>query len=214
MRRPLLVALTALALTSAANANEIKWDNNIIANGFAGRALSPPVFPAIRVADDFEVATGGTVLKDAHFGIIEDNGWLPGDVLEVTIYAQTNQGPGAAIARRTGAFDRMSTGRVLFGRREYHYWMDFDEGIALDSGKYWIGVRNPNAAGAGTNYWLTSDGGPDGMDSKTGWFSLNAGESWQDQGVNWQHAFELTPAPGALALFGMASLLAGRRRRR
>jgi len=213
MRRPLcLVAMTALALTSAASANDIIWDNNIDNDGFNGRAVSPPVFPDIRVADDFTV--GDTVIKDAHFGMIEDAGWVDGGVLEVNFYADTGgAGPGALVASRSGAYDRMATGRQVFDRDEYHYWIEFD-GVALDAGTYWVGVRNPNGAGAGTNYWLTSDGGPDGMTSSTGFFSLDAGNTWQAEGDGWQHAFELTPAPGALALFGMAGLMAGRRRRR
>ena len=212
MRRPLcLLALTAFALTSAASANDIKWDNNIVADGFSGRALSPPVFPDIRVADDFVVPTGGTVIKDAHFGIIEDAGWVDGGVLEVNFYADTGAGPGALVASRSGAYDRMATGRQLFDRDEYHYWIEFD-GVALDSGTYWVGVRNPDGGGAGTNYWLTSDGGPDGMGSSTGFLSLDAGNTWQAEGADWHHAFALIPAPGALALFATGGLLIRRRR--
>lgn len=205
--------MTALALTSAASANGIKWDNNIVADGDSGRALSPPVHPDIRVADDFELATGGTTIKGAGFGIIEDAGWVPGDVLEVTFYAQTGHGPGDIVAQATGSYTRMATGRQLFDRDEYNYFIEFGSGIAFDSGKYWVGLRNPIGGGTGTNYWLTSDGGPDGMGSKTGFFSLDGGNTWMDAGAGWQHAFELTPAPGALALFGMAGLMAGRRRR-
>ena len=213
MRRPLcLVAMTALALTSVAMANDIKWDNNIISNGINGRAVSPPGFPDIRVADDFRLGSDN-VIKDAHFGMIEDGGWTDGGLLEVTFYANVNNLPGAVVAQRSGAFDKMATGRQLFGRNEFHYWIEFD-GVALDAGSYFVQVRNPLGGGAGTNYWLTSDGGPDGMGTPDGVFSLDAGNTWTSEGAGWQHAFELTPAPGALALFGMAGLMAGRRRRR
>ena len=97
-------------------------------------------------------------------------------------------------------------GRIVGGEIEF-------DGIEFDSGKYWVGVRNPNGGGQGTNYWLTSDGGPDGRTSKTGAFSLDGGQTWLEEGPDWHHAFALTPAPGALALFGMAGLIAGRRRR-
>jgi RHS repeat-associated protein len=55
-----------------------------------------------------------------------------------------------------------------------------------------VGIRNPNGGGSGTNYWLTSDGGPDGAGSSTGYFSLDGGNTWQSEGVGWHHAFVMT----------------------
>ena len=54
-------------------------------------------------------------------------------------------------------------------------------------------MRNPDGSGSGTNYWMTSDGGFDGGGTDTGWFSLDAGNSWQPEGAGWQHAFEILP---------------------
>jgi hypothetical protein len=38
---------------------------------------------------------------------------------------------------------------------------------------------------------MTSSGGPDGAGSSTGYFSLDGGNTWQNEGAGWQHAFEV-----------------------
>jgi hypothetical protein len=215
MRIEVSAVVAALAVASVANAGGLLWDNDLISNGFNARAVSGPVFPDIRVADDFRVPAGSTWrINDFHATAVEDAGWLPGSVMAVYLYADNNGAPGAQIQLRNDIDPvRNFTGRQLFGRNEFSYWAEFPE-IVLTAGRYWIGFEFPNAAGAGTNYWTTSNGGQ-GLES-TGYFSLDNGNNWQPEGAGWHHTFQITgvPAPGALALFGLGGLLATRRRRR
>jgi hypothetical protein len=40
---------------------------------------------------------------------------------------------------------------------------------------------------------MTSDGGPDGMSSSTGYFSVDGGTVYTAEGAGWHHAFEINP---------------------
>jgi hypothetical protein len=168
------------------------WDNNTTSNGVNGRALSPPSFPNIRVADDFTVPTGGCTVKSMVANVIEDAGWTPGAVVQVYLHANSGGAPGARLAQRDVCFLRRDLGTSYFGRQDYEYTMP-EVNVTLAAGTYWIGLRNPGGGGAGTNYWMTSDGGPNGLGSSTGYFSLDAGTTWQPEGAGWQHAFRLDP---------------------
>jgi len=166
--------------------------NNIVPDGFSARALSPPNFPDIRVADDFTLDSD-CVVDEVHANIIEDDGWADGGDAEVCIYSDTGgAGPGAVLTCVTTIHTKQATGDSYFGRDDYDYFYQ-DLGINLTAGTYWLGVRNANGGGSGTNYWMTSDGGADGPTSDTGWFSLDAGGSWSAEGANWHHAFEIVP---------------------
>jgi hypothetical protein len=168
------------------------WDNNMVPNGFNGRAISPPSFPDIRVADDFVVDAVCT-LNAVHANVIEDAGWTDGGDGEVCIYDDTGgAGPGPALACFTATLNKTATGDVYFGREDYDYCYDGFNAI-LTPGTYWVGHRNANGGGAGTNYWMTSDGVPDGIGSDTGWFSLDAGATWTAEGAGWHHAFAIDP---------------------
>ena len=176
---------------------DILWDNNSLSNGVMARAISPPSFPDIRVADDFVVPKDGWVIRSFHLSIIEDGGWTDGGRLDFFLREHDGEsgGPGALIAQGGGPFVKMATGRQLFGRNEYQYWMD-DLDVILDEGRYWVGFRNSGGGGAGTNYWNTSDGRPDGPGT-WGWFSLDAGNTWQPEGSGWDHGFEIRGALGS-----------------
>jgi hypothetical protein len=170
--------------------SELLWDNNHNTNGVMGRALSPPSFPNIRVVDDLIVLDSGWVLRSLHLYPIEDTTWQHGGVLSTYIHAhRKGSGPGELLHYITKPFTRMATGDTYFGRPGYEYWLE-DLYIPLDQGRYWVGFRNDLGGGSGTNYWMTSDGGRDGMQSSTGYFSLDAGQNWQAEGPGWHHAWE------------------------
>ena len=211
MRGRLSILVVVALFTNGAGA-DLLWDNGLVPNGFSGRAISPPNFPNIRVTDDFTV--GSVTVQDAHFNVIEDAEWVAPENITVEIYADTGRGPGDIIATHVGPFTRMETGDIYFGRTNYDYWVE-GMNIDLDGGTYWIGVRNPPGGGGGTNFWLTSDGGRDGPDSDTGWFSLDAGNTWRPEGPKWHYAFTVTgiPEPSTCLLLGLGGLVLLRRRR-
>ena len=191
--RSIVTALTAMALTSGAFAGggECLWDNNIVSDGVNGRALSPPGFPDIRVADDFVVRdANGWAVSDFHAAVIEDAAWVTSGRITITFYAAGGECPGAAIATRAVPVERSATGRQHFGRDEYEYWATFPE-VILPPGRYWVGHRDAAGSGVGTNYWMTSDGG-EGADT-IACFSLDAGATWNPEGgPEWDHAFKIT----------------------
>jgi hypothetical protein len=182
-----------MALTSGAFAGggECLWDNNIVSDGVNGRALSPPGFPDIRVADDFVVRdANGWAVSDFHAAVIEDAAWVTSGRITITFYAAGGECPGAAIATRAVPVERSATGRQHFGRDEYEYWATFPE-VILPPGRYWVGHRDAAGSGVGTNYWMTSDGG-EGADT-IACFSLDAGATWNPEGgPEWDHAFKIT----------------------
>jgi hypothetical protein len=169
-----------------------QWDNNSVTDGRNGRAISPPLFPDIRVADDFVVPEDGCALKGVRLQVIEDISWNPGGRVVVTVYEDTGAGPGAPVAEMISYYERryVQERDCAWRRSCYEYTVDQLD-VTLPVGRYWLGVRNFEASGSGTNYWMTSDGGEDGAQSETGWFSLDAGTTWRAEGTGWHHAFEL-----------------------
>ncbi|WP_146153848.1 hypothetical protein [Photobacterium sanctipauli] len=184
------------------------WDNNLTPDGFNGRATSPPVFPNIRTTDDVTF-TQAVTINEFHFTTVDDNGLTPGSLIEFFIYSNQTGQPGSLLNTiSTSNFTRTVTGGTLFNRSVYNYSV-FGLSIELAPETYWIGSRLPNAAGSGTSFWMTSDGGSDGSSSSTGFYSLDAGSSWMAEGNNWHHAFTLygeVPAPSTIPL--IASFLA------
>jgi hypothetical protein len=173
------------------------WDNNIVTNGVNGRALSPPSFPLIRVADDFDF-DAGCVVSELDADIIEDATWTPGAQVTVTVRRDQSGAPapgaGGILAEQTvGTFTRTATGANYFGRADFLYSVTGLNIPIPNTAKHWIELRNPQGGGAGTNYWMTSDGGPDGMSSSTGYFSLDGGTVYTAEGAGWHHAFEINP---------------------
>jgi hypothetical protein len=173
------------------------WDNNIVTNGVNGRALSPPSFPLIRVADDFDF-DAGCVVSDLDADIIEDAAWTPGAQVTVTVRRDQSGAPapgaGGILAEQTvGTFTRTATGANYFGRADFLYSVTGLNIPIPNTAKHWIELRNPQGGGSGTNYWMTSDGGPDGMSSSTGYFSLDGGTVYTAEGAGWHHAFEINP---------------------
>jgi hypothetical protein len=217
MKKASVLAMVLVpVLVALANA-DILWDNNVITNGGNGRAMSPPAFPDIRLAEDFVVPSGQRwSIEDVHANVIEDSTFRSGDVAGLWIYADNSGQPGEVIYQSVSTFTKMATGDSYFGRTDYEYWLEDFEPVELGGGTYWMGFRNPQGTGSGTNYWMTSDGGPDGMDSSPGWFSLDGARTWQAEGSAWHHAFVITgvPEPSGAVLLGLSAALGLARRRR
>jgi RHS repeat-associated protein len=170
------------------------WDNNIVPNGVNGRALSPPLFPNIRVLDDILVGNN-TMITGWRASSIEDNTWIRGPVMEATLRANNpgggpQPGAGGIVAVRQGNFTSTATGAIYFGRQEFVYCQQLLPPVQLPAGQFWIGLRQPGGAGTGTNYWLTSDGGPDGAGTSTAYFSLDAGVTFMPSTSEWHLAFD------------------------
>jgi hypothetical protein len=170
------------------------WDNGLRPNGYMGRAISPPAFPNIRVAEDIVAGPNGWIIREAHINVIEDGGWEDGGVITMLIFADTGNGPGKLLRDVTTEFTKMDTGDDYFGRSDYDYWIE-GMNVELAPGSYWVGFRNPKGGGAGTNYWMSSDGGRDGPGTRSGWFSLDGGDTWTPEGINFIHCFELWGEP-------------------
>ncbi len=213
MRNLYSILVVAVLFAGSASA-DVLWDNGIVPNGVNGRAISPPAFPDIRVADDVTFLTEVTI-NDFHANVLEDDGWTDGGNITLTVRADTGSGPGAIIASHTGEFTKMDTGDDYFARDDFDYWIE-GININLGAGTYWMSIRNDGGGGAGTNYWQTSDGGFDGPGSDTGWFSLDSGATWMPEGGDiWHHAFVVTgvPEPSTCLLLGIGGLVLLRRGR-
>ena len=105
------MAMTALALTSNATAGNVLWDPPIVANGFNGRAVSPPGFPDIRVADDFTIG-GDTSVSGAHFGMIEDAG--PRVLSRESLLARFGRPRERTVVFTNGCFDLLHRGHLEY----------------------------------------------------------------------------------------------------
>ncbi len=202
-----------MAMFAGAASADVLWDNGIVPRGAGSRAISPPAFPDIRVADDVTFR-GSVRINGFHANVIEDRGWSDGGDITLTVRADTDNGPGAIIAGHTGEFTKMDTGDDYIGRDDFDYWIE-DIDITLGAGTYWMSIRNDSGGGDGTNYWMASDGGPDGPGSDTGWFSLDGGATFNPEGDEWHHAFVVTgvPEPSTCLLLGLGGLVLLRRRR-
>ena len=190
-----LAGLLSLAVTTQRASADLLWDNDIDWNLDTGRAISPPNFPDIRVMDDFFVPDAGWRVEEFRAFVLEDHGWTPGEVLEVFVRAHDPdldgpvEGENADLLNIEIEFERTPFDHYRcggFGPECFIYEVEFgDDGFDLDAGHYWIGLRNPNGGGSGTNYWATSTGGPDGSGTSTAYFSLNSGETWTDEPPTW-----------------------------
>ncbi|MEW5883558.1 MAG: choice-of-anchor R domain-containing protein [Armatimonadota bacterium] len=111
-----------------------------------------------------------------------------------------------------------TAGASYFGRASFTYNINVG-GLSVTPGRYWIGMRNSAGSGSGTNYWMSSDAGPDGAGTSHGYFSLDGGNTWMPEGSGYHHAFriegEFVPEPSTILAVGAGlAALAARRRRR
>ena len=100
-----------VALFAGSASADLLWDNNRVPDGFSGRAMSPPGFPDIRIADDFTIR-GSFVIEDFHANVIHDDGWRDGGDITLEIRADTDgSGPGGIVATHTRHSKRARDGR-------------------------------------------------------------------------------------------------------
>ena len=216
-----LVAVSFIGAAAGPAEADLLWDNGG-QKGFSGRAISPPTWPDIRVVDNFFVPAGGWRIEELRFAVFEDAGWSDGDGLLEVYIRETDPDTGGPVTGEDADLVRLSTeysvewGQCYFGRCFQEYIVE-DLDIGLEEGQYWLGIRNPEGRGSGTNYWTTSAGDRDSKGTSNGYFSLDRAESWRDEGKGWQHAFEIggtvIPEPGTLVLLAAMGLLVFRRKR-
>ncbi len=159
--RRLLLPVILVACTGGAAVAELLWDNNIQIDFQSGIAMSPPTHPDIRLAEDIVVPAGGWVITGFGYKAADDDDFQPSGMSEVFVYADQDGEPGAFVVRQTRANVRTFSGDVIFGRDVYEYRV-VGLAIVLPQGTYWIGARDPGGNGEGSQWWATSDGGPDG----------------------------------------------------
>lgn len=187
----------------------VLWDNNLTPDRVAAVPLT---VAGSRLVDDFFLHAPSEI-TGFRLTVVEDPGFSPGDLFEVFVYTEAGGAPGELVAQETTTLTRQATGGSFFGRAEFVYEVS---GIAirLEPGSYWIGGRNVRASGTGLNYWMTSDGGPDGGGSAPSMRGLD--EHWVPTG--YQQAFVLNGSAvpeagtGAAWLVALAGLFLTKRR--
>ena len=216
----------AVALSSAASAGVI-YDNGG-PDGFNGlsHVLQPGGINRL-IADDFVLAGGPGWLVDgaAISGVWNLGGGL-GQVLgfRVVIYGDdVGGGPGSIISDQTVALgSETMTGNTFFNRPEIAYTVEIAPVALAADTSYFIAIQ---VSGGDNFFHLTSATPPDIIGSPV-WASFgfdgDPDEPYVpgfdifefDSDVTFQLTGEVVPAPGALALLGLAGLAGVRRRRR
>lgn len=208
-------ALAICAFGLNANA-DVLWDNYDTDGSNGWSMADVGAFGAQRaLMDDFEVPAGGWNVTDFHSLML----WNSGGVglgwdfyLEFRPDVGGQPDPNPGIVTTGHIYGEAATGRSWFARAEVETTLEFDP-VVLDPGTYWwygyvVGPENAfmmiradvNLNEAWVDY---SDLG--GFQSGTSQFGAPADLAWQVTGT-------VVPAPGALALLGLAGL--ARRRRR
>ncbi len=212
MKRVTLVGVGAIGVMASAAVADILWDNgapdgsNGYSNGFANRNQRT-------LLDDF-VLDGDSILQDFHW----EHTWgsAPpgsGTGMDLSFRSDAGGAPGNVIATATiTSYSEMASGQTYFNRAGAVSWVTFDE-IALGAGTYWfeatiVGPKN-------NNFWLIRDA-VTGNECWVNYDDFGGLQSGSDHlGAPADLNFVLTgiPAPGALALLGLAGLAGTRRRR-
>lgn len=167
------------------------------------------------LADNFIVGSGGTSLDILSWY----GGYFPGNVVvndsfTIRIHGDAGGIPdgGAAFFDLSGvaADTRTDTGVNIFGSDEYVYTLDLG-GLSLGAGTYWLEIFNDTGAN-----WAWEGGNLDTVNGRA-----RSAAAFQNPGTNWfgsspELAFSFTavPAPGSLALLGLAGCASAQRRRR
>ena len=219
--------LAAAALTLSASGQGVIFDNGG-PDGTQGLSVGEHSFGWRQVADDFVLGPDfdAWYVTDAHFsGVWYYSGGV-GYITDVLVefYEDTGAGPAmdpmAVSPGVVAVADQYYTGAQYFTRDEVAYDLDFDPVLLTSNTTYWVSLT-PMACPENF-FWLTSNAGQGNIFGQEAyaWMDDQGIPKWTSSFVPWGEyydmSFQLTgygvPAPGALALFGLAGL--ARRRRR
>lgn len=215
--RPVLVAgASILTAASAAHASVI-FDNGSPAAGNGGGFSDPD--SGFISADDYILAAADTVRAIVVYGSYFNNDTLPaGDNFSVSFYNELagapNGGAGPFASSALTVFSRVDTGLLNgFGLRTFRFELNLVTPQAFAAGTpFWASIINDTSGGVDPDDdWIWSIGiGGNGSQSDDG------GATWPAGAVTFHFQLHNTfiPAPGTLALLGMAGLFGPRRRRR
>jgi MYXO-CTERM domain-containing protein len=169
-------------------------------------------------ADDFIVDAGGESLGVlTWYGGYGSNSATVNDLFSIRIHGDAAGLPdgGAVFFDLSGlaADTKVDTGTDVGSVDEYRYTYDLG-GLNLGVGTYWIEIFNDTRATGDRWLWESGD-----LDAVNGRF--DSAVAFENPGVVWEHSggfdfaftIEAVPAPGALALLGLAGCAGVRRRR-
>ncbi len=203
-----LVTVGTIGILASAAAAETIWDNGPPDGSTAYSNATVNVFGRRRtLLDDFELSSD-SILQDFHWEHIWND--MPpgsGSGMELSFRSDTGGGPGATIATANiTSYSEVATGVTWFNRPGAESWVTFNN-IALGAGTYWF---EATIVGPENNFWLSQDV----VTGNQSWVNYDKfgglSRSFEPYDLN----FVLTgiPAPGALALLGLAGLAGTRRR--
>jgi MYXO-CTERM domain-containing protein len=218
------VATLGLAMMAPA---DVIFDNGG-PDGSNGLSAGDFSFGYREAADDFVLGDeySSWYVQDLHFEYIWYNGGGMGYVTqaEVLFYEDTGAGPALTPLGISPGIspivNEQMTGNFYFSRESIAYDIEFDN-VELQSGTtYWVSVTLQDCPENG--FWLTSAAGAGNLFGQEAYVSMpDIGyPKWTTStsafGTPYDLTFQLTgvgvPAPGALALLGLAGLVSRRRR--
>lgn len=218
--------LAAAAMSFSAYGDDIIFDNGG-PDGSNGFSVGDHTFGWRQVADDFVLGSDydAWYVTDAHFSGVWYYGGGVDYITEVLVefYEDTGAGPAldpmAVSPGVVGVADQYYTGSFYFSREEVAYDLEFDPVLLASDVTYWVSLT-PLAAPENF-FWLTSAAGANVFGNGCyAWMDDLGYPKWTPGYDLWGDYFDMSfyltgygvPAPGALALLGLAGL--ARRRRR
>jgi len=210
-----LVAVGTIGVMASAGAADTLWDNGPPdgSNGYSNATVN--VFGARRtLLDDFTL-DNDTLIQDFHWQHIWNS--FPagsGSGILLSFWNDAGGAPGTLSLFATAnitSYSEVGTGVTYFSRPGAQSWVTFDV-IRFPAGTYWF---EATITGPENNFWLVRTA-VTGSECWVNYGDLGGLQPGTDNfGVPADLNFILTgiPAPGALALLGLAGLAGTRRRR-
>lgn len=207
-------AAAALAVTSAATASEVLFDNfgpddtYSLEMGASVGYGNPTFGETHEAATSFVVSGGDFYLDSAEFALLHN--WGP-DLVYANIHADDGDSPGSIIdsTSASGVTDPFVWAPPMMA--------SFGGDVLLEDGKkYWLALKSEEvdaslAWASSLNDWGERAWRIDGEPWNT---YTSSGPPLDDQRSAFRISGTAVPAPGALALLGIAGMTATRRRRK